>query len=47
MPVNETCVLKYVRLTDKAFAPKKGSEKSAGYDLRRYKLLFICFLYYK
>ncbi|XP_011505279.1 PREDICTED: deoxyuridine 5'-triphosphate nucleotidohydrolase [Ceratosolen solmsi marchali] len=34
MPVNDKCVLKFVKLTDKAFPPLKGSEKSAGYDLR-------------
>lgn len=29
-------VLKFAKLTNKAFAPTKGSEYAAGYDLRRY-----------
>ncbi|XP_058793625.1 deoxyuridine 5'-triphosphate nucleotidohydrolase [Phymastichus coffea] len=30
----EKCVLKYVKMSDKAFAPEKGSLLSAGYDLK-------------
>lgn len=29
-------VLKFSRITTNAFSPMKGSEKAAGYDLRRY-----------
>jgi len=39
-------VLKFAKLSDKAFAPIKGSEYAAGYDLRRYiipKLLSLDF----
>ncbi|KAJ8683907.1 hypothetical protein QAD02_019699 [Eretmocerus hayati] len=34
MPVTDECVLKYVKMTDKAFEPTKGSANSAGYDLK-------------
>ncbi|OXU27789.1 hypothetical protein TSAR_005348 [Trichomalopsis sarcophagae] len=34
MPSTEKCQLRYVKLTDKAFAPQKGSDLSAGYDLK-------------
>lgn len=37
--VNGTGVLRFAKLTDKAFAPMKGSKCAAGYDLRRYVLL--------
>lgn len=30
----ETCVLKYKKVTEKAFDPSKGSEQAAGYDLK-------------
>lgn len=29
-------VLKFAKLTEKAFVPTKGSKYAAGYDLRRY-----------
>jgi hypothetical protein len=29
-------VLRFVKLTDKALSPVKGSAKAAGFDLRRY-----------
>lgn len=29
-------VLKFAKLTEKAFIPTKGSKYAAGYDLRRY-----------
>lgn len=35
MPVASSCVLKFAKLSDKAFAPSKGSALAAGYDLRR------------
>ncbi|KAF7992928.1 hypothetical protein HCN44_005709 [Aphidius gifuensis] len=34
MPVQSSCVLKFAKLSDKAFAPLKGSALAAGYDLR-------------
>ncbi|KAL7306329.1 hypothetical protein TKK_0001756 [Trichogramma kaykai] len=34
MPSNDKCLLKFVKMTDKAFTPTKGSDKSAGYDLK-------------
>ncbi|CAD6239490.1 GSCOCG00008714001-RA-CDS [Cotesia congregata] len=34
MPSGNNCVLKFAKLTDKAFAPTKGSALAAGYDLR-------------
>lgn len=33
---DETFTLKFVRITKNALTPIKGSEKAAGYDLRRY-----------
>lgn len=36
-------MLKFVRLTDKAYAPIKASKHAAGYDLRRYVLLKLVF----
>jgi hypothetical protein len=35
MPIKAGQILRFVRLSDKAFPPEKGSEKAAGYDLRR------------
>lgn len=35
MPSNTQCVLKFSKLTDKAFSPVKSSAHAAGYDLRR------------
>ncbi|KOC66474.1 Deoxyuridine 5'-triphosphate nucleotidohydrolase [Habropoda laboriosa] len=32
--VNGTALLKFARITDKAFAPTKGSKFAAGFDLR-------------
>lgn len=29
-------ILKFAKLTEKAFVPTKGSKYAAGYDLRRY-----------
>ncbi|XP_057329649.1 deoxyuridine 5'-triphosphate nucleotidohydrolase [Microplitis mediator] len=34
MSSNKNCTLKFAKLTDKAFAPLKGSALAAGYDLR-------------
>lgn len=31
---NETAVLKFSKVSENAFAPHKGSDKAAGYDLR-------------
>lgn len=37
MPVEDVRpVLKFTRLTEHAFPPLKGSEKAAGFDLKRY-----------
>jgi len=36
MPGDNELVLRFAKLSDKAFAPVKGSEYAAGYDLRRY-----------
>lgn len=35
MPGDNQPVLRFAKLTDNAFAPSKGSEKAAGYDLKR------------
>lgn len=32
--INKVAILKYAKLTNKAYAPTKGSEFAAGYDLR-------------
>ncbi|KAK0163631.1 hypothetical protein PV327_007295 [Microctonus hyperodae] len=34
MPSNTQCILKFSKLTDKAFPPVKSSALAAGYDLR-------------
>ncbi|CRK99587.1 CLUMA_CG012899, isoform A [Clunio marinus] len=34
MPVDSQPTLRFAKLTDKAFAPTKGSEKAAGFDLK-------------
>jgi hypothetical protein len=36
MPSETRVVLRFVKLTEKALAPVKGSAKAAGFDLRRY-----------
>lgn len=38
MPSELHPVLKFTRLTENAHPPVKGSEKAAGYDLKRYVL---------
>lgn len=35
MPVDNKPVLRFAKLTEHAFAPLKGSEKAAGFDLKR------------
>lgn len=35
MPTENESVLKFKRLSEHALSPKKGSEKAAGYDLKR------------
>ncbi|CAG0889012.1 unnamed protein product [Darwinula stevensoni] len=35
MPVSSKPILRFVKLTENAFAPMKGSAHAAGYDLRR------------
>lgn len=35
MPAEFVPILRFAKLTPDAFAPTKGSEKAAGYDLRR------------
>jgi hypothetical protein len=34
-------VLRFVKLTDKAMSPVKGSAKAAGFDLRRYTFILM------
>ncbi|XP_055707601.1 deoxyuridine 5'-triphosphate nucleotidohydrolase [Phlebotomus papatasi] len=34
MPSESSCVLRFAKLTEHAFAPMKGSAKAAGFDLR-------------
>jgi hypothetical protein len=45
-------VLRFVKLSDKALSPVKGSAKAAGFDLRRYTKYYLVifrdtFLFYK
>ena len=35
MPVEKNAVLRFVKLTEKAFAPVRASPKAAGFDLKR------------
>jgi len=35
MPAESASILRFVKLTEKALSPKKGSAKAAGFDLRR------------
>jgi hypothetical protein len=35
MPSESAAVLRYVKMTEEALSPKKGSPKAAGLDLRR------------
>lgn len=35
MPVEAKPVLRFAKLSDHAFEPLKGSEKAAGFDLKR------------
>lgn len=44
MPVDSKPVLRFTKLTEKAFAPTKGSEKAAGFDLKRFVVLCLVFL---
>lgn len=32
---SESCVLRFSKMTEHAFAPEKGSVKAAGFDLKR------------
>lgn len=36
MPSDTSVVLRFTKLSENAFAPTRGSEKAAGYDLKRY-----------
>jgi dUTP pyrophosphatase len=36
MPVDTKPVLRFAKLTEHAFEPVKGSEKAAGFDLKRF-----------
>jgi hypothetical protein len=36
MPSESAAVLRFVKSTEQALTPKKGSPKAAGFDLRRY-----------
>lgn len=40
MPVDIKPVLRFAKLTEHAFAPLKGSEKAAGFDLKRFIEIF-------
>lgn len=35
MPSDSQPILRFAKLTDNAFPPTKGSDKAAGYDLKR------------
>jgi len=35
MPSESAAILRFVKLTEKALTPKKGTPKAAGFDLRR------------
>jgi hypothetical protein len=35
MALERSAVLRYVKITEEALSPKKGSSKAAGLDLRR------------
>lgn len=44
MPVEVQPTLRFAKLSDHAFAPMKGSEKAAGFDLKRFAIvLFLHF----
>lgn len=34
---SESCVLRFSKMTEHAFAPEKGSVKAAGFDLKRWE----------
>lgn len=38
-------MLRFTKLSDKAYAPVKGSQYAAGYDLRRYIYLWNIYLH--
>jgi hypothetical protein len=35
MPSESATILRFVKITEKALTPKKGSPKAAGFDLKR------------
>lgn len=39
MPADSKPLLRFAKLSDQAFAPSKGSEKAAGFDLKRFASL--------
>lgn len=39
MPVDLKPLLRFAKLSEHAFAPTKGSEKAAGFDLKRFVTL--------
>jgi hypothetical protein len=41
MPSETGAVLRFVKLTEKALTPVKGSVKAAGFDLRRYTQYYL------
>lgn len=41
MPVDSQPILRFAKLTDNAFPPTRGSDKAAGYDLKRFALFFF------
>lgn len=41
MPVSTSSVLKFAKLSDKAFTPVKGNAYAAGYDLKRWVFLLL------
>lgn len=43
MPVDSKPVLRFAKLTENASVPTKGSEKAAGFDLKRFASIFLLF----
>lgn len=41
MPADAQPVLRFAKLSNHAFAPTKGSEKAAGFDLKRFDFLLF------
>lgn len=43
MPTEVQSVMKFTRLTEHALPPVKGSDKAAGFDLKRYYMFHFLF----